>query len=138
MKTVKKGNGLLMSQVIFCPNDNGSNSHEKPSFEQLSDNEFKCKNCETVLVVKNSDVNLDRNWRLRIEVYVEEKKSKAGSLESAWVIEYEDGSKEIMTEQVFGEHSIGMIKMRKKVISESHYFDIQKAIERNPEAPVSW
>lgn len=59
-------------------------------------------------------------------------------MESGWVIEYEDGSKEIMTEQVFEEHAIGMTKLRKKVICESHYFDIQKAIERNPSAPVSW
>lgn len=57
---------------------------------------------------------------------------------SGWVLEYEDGSKEIMTEQVFEEHVIGMTKLRKKVICESHYLDIQTAIKRNPDTGVSW
>lgn len=68
------------------------------------------------------------------------------SLRSGWLIEYADGSKEIMCEDEYKDHppqfainhqGTGVYKKGKRVICESHYFGIGKAILRNPDAEIT-
>lgn len=57
---------------------------------------------------------------------------------SGWLVELMDGSKQIMTEQVYEEYTMGRHPIMTEGRNHKHFFDIEDAIKNNPDTDVLW
>lgn len=55
-------------------------------------------------------------------------------MKSGWLINYKNGSKTILTEEKYVEYN--KEKDKTEVVCEEHWFDIEKAKEKNPNVKV--
>lgn len=70
---IKRENGLMiMSELIVCENYSDM-KHFTNVFEKVSDNEYKCSHCGTVMEIKEPILIQDDKGRLKIQVATESK-----------------------------------------------------------------
>lgn len=71
MQIRRTDNGILMSSMLVCENyGNWSHAMDR-EFEKVSDNEYKCKGCGSIMVFKEPVLTLDDKGRLKMEVATE-------------------------------------------------------------------
>jgi phage terminase large subunit len=72
MRIKRENNVMIMSTNLVCENHSDM-KHYVSVFDKVSDNEYKCVYCGTVMVVKEPVLIHDEFGRLRMEVAVEPK-----------------------------------------------------------------
>lgn len=60
------------------------------------------------------------------------------AVEGGWLVDYEDGTKEIFTETAYGELGIGIHNREKKKIVGDHHGSIALLVKMNPGTNVIW
>jgi hypothetical protein len=69
----RNGNEMTMTDSLLCINYSDMNHLGSSRFERVGDNEYKCKNCDAVMTVKEPVLVLDEKSRLKMQVSAEYK-----------------------------------------------------------------
>jgi hypothetical protein len=70
MHIKREGNAMIMTESLVCENYSDM-KHYYTTFEKVGDNEYKCSDCGTVMVVKEPVLVHDEKGRLKMQVATE-------------------------------------------------------------------
>jgi hypothetical protein len=74
MQIKRVDNIMLMSSTLVCVNYSDM-KHFNVGFEKVSDNEFKCNACGTVMAIKEPILVHDEKGKLKMQIAVETKQN---------------------------------------------------------------
>lgn len=69
MRIKRENNVMIMSENLVCDNYINMN-HVDKGFEKVSDNEYKCIACNTVMITKEPILVLDDKGKLKMQIAV--------------------------------------------------------------------